>query len=226
MQYFLITKRTMMDEKSVKASAQSARGKLPPRERTHFKRLLVANPNYFGNLAGSPFKPVKIIAGNTTFEEVNCLGYNPSLDLLEATVQVKLPNGFDGDLCSPGSNEYVRFYVDYGSGWVDAGLVSFNTHDLPNQLDCAAEPDKPLSYVLTQPLDPQRNFCFFPELPKVRAILSWNVQPHRPAYPNPAAPVVLGGCDPTTIRSGVKKTTGPVYRPSNNACSYSRPGTS
>jgi hypothetical protein len=148
-----------------------------PRERLEFKQFLAINPNYFGNLEKSHFKPVKKIIGNTTYEEVTCVGYNPALNLLEATVHIKRPGGYGGTLCTPGSTEYVRFFVDYGSGWVDAGLASFNAHDIPNSLDCAKQPDKPLSYVVTLPLDPPRNFCGHPLLPRVRAILSWQVVP-------------------------------------------------
>lgn len=184
-----------MEAKIEKAGARKERPHALPRERTHYKSLLVANPNYFGNLPESSFPPVKKMAGNTTYEELECLGYNPALDLLEATVHIKLPSGFSGDLCSPGSTEYVRFYVDYGTGngWQDVGLASFNSHDLPNMLDCTNQPDKPLSYVLTCPLNPEeRNFCIFPQLPKVRGILSWDLQPPagQPNWPPPWGNVI------------------------------------
>ena len=35
------------------------------KERATFKALVIKNPNYFGNLAESPFQPVLPIAGNT-----------------------------------------------------------------------------------------------------------------------------------------------------------------
>ena len=97
----------------------------PPKERLEFKRLIAGNPNYFGNLEKSPFKPVKKFVGNTAYEEVTCVGFNPALSLLEATVQVKRPAGYNGTLCLPGSTEYVRFFIDYGTGWIDAGMASF-----------------------------------------------------------------------------------------------------
>lgn len=149
------------------------------KERVDFKKLLAINPNYFGNLEDSPFKPVKKIIGNTTYEEVTCVGFNPALNLLEATVQIKLPGGYNGTLCTPGSTEYVRFYIDYGdgAGWVDVGLASFNAHDIQNMVDCAKKPDKPLSYVVTLSLDPQRKNCKHPILPKVRSLLSWQTMP-------------------------------------------------
>jgi hypothetical protein len=150
---------------------------VPPKERLEFRKLLVANPNYFGNLEKSPFKPIKKMVGNTTYEEITCVGFNPALNLLEATVRIKRPGGYNGTLCTPGSTEYVRFFLDYGAGWIDAGLASFNAHDIPNTPDCAKQPDKPLSYVVTLALDPKRQNCRQPVLPKVRAVLSWQLAP-------------------------------------------------
>lgn len=157
--------------------SKSRAGAQVSKERISFRQLLAANPNYFGNLAESTFKPVKKIASNTSHEELACVGYNPELKLLEATVQIKLPVGFKGDLCSAGSFEHVRFYLDYGAGWVDMGVAAFNAHDLPNTTDCAKRPDKPLAYVVTLPIEPKRQNCGDPLLPTVRAILSWDVVP-------------------------------------------------
>lgn len=147
------------------------------KERAEFKHLLIKNPNYFGNLPKSPFKAVKKIVGNTKYEELTCVGFNPNLDMLAATVQVKLPYGYKGGLCGPGSNEYVRFFIDYGDGWKNAGLVAFNVHDIPDAQDCAGKSNKPLSYVVTLPIEPKRDYCGNPVLPDVRAILSWEEEP-------------------------------------------------
>jgi hypothetical protein len=146
-------------------------------ERAEFKHLLMKNPNYFGNLPESPFKMVKKIVGNTKYEELTCVGFNPNLDMLAATVQVKLQYGYKGGLCGSGSTEYVRFYVDYGGGWENAGLAAFNVHDIPDANDCADKPTKPLSYVVTLPIEPKRDYCGDPILPNVRAILSWESVP-------------------------------------------------
>jgi hypothetical protein len=166
-----------MAERNAKGRATMERIHVPPKERVEFRKLLATNPNYFGNLEKSPFKPVKKIVGNTTYEELTCVGFNPALNLLEATIHIKRPNGYNGTLCTPGSTEYVRFFVNYGAGWIDVGLASLNAHDIPNTLDCAKQPDKPLSYVVTCPLDPERNNCKHPVLPIVRAILSWQLVP-------------------------------------------------
>ena len=169
--------RSAPDDDSRKRAAPVSREGDPPKERAQFKRLLASNPNYFGNLGPGPIPPVTVINSNTSYEEATCVGFNPALDLLEATIQVKRPSGYNGTLCAPGSTEYVRFFVDYGAGWTDAGLAAFNAHDIPNIVDCAKQPDKPLSYVVTLRLDPQRKNCRFPTLPNVRAILSWQQMP-------------------------------------------------
>lgn len=166
------------------------------KERQEFKALILSNPNYFGNLIDSPYEAVTQITGNPTYEELTCIGFNPDTNLLEATIAIKLPFGYGGDLCSPGSNEYVRFFIDYGGGFEDLGIVAVNVHDIPNQLDCAEKPDKPLSYVVSLKIDPKKNKCDRPVLPKVRAVLSWNAVPST----NPFEPPVWGDVEECYIQ--------------------------
>lgn len=158
------------------------------KERSEFRQLLLKNPNHFGTLSRSAFKATKKMAENTKYEELTCIGFNPAQDLLEATVQIKLPYGYGGNLCSAGTTEYVRFFVDYGAGWEDLGVAGFAIHDLPNAVDCANKPNKPLTYVVTMPVEPKRNFCGTPVTPKVRGVLSWNLVPST----NPLEPPVWG----------------------------------
>lgn len=150
---------------------------VPEKGRRNFSELLTVNPNYFGNLPDSHFEVVELIQSNDSYEAISCIGYSPSLKHLEATVQQKRPYGYGGNLCSDGSMEYVRFYIDYGSGWQDLGSVAFNAHDIPEGNDCAKADDHPLSFSLTIPIEPPLKFCAFTLLPKVRAILSWQVEP-------------------------------------------------
>jgi hypothetical protein len=146
-------------------------------ERTQFKSLIALNPNYFGNLVASPFKPVKKIVGNTFYEQLTCVGYSDKLGRLEAHVLIKQPFGYKGNLCQTGGTEYVRFFVNYGSGWDDAGVVSFQAHNIPNSLDCADKADKPLAYVASLQFTPKRDRCGNPVMPNVRAILSYEALP-------------------------------------------------
>jgi hypothetical protein len=148
-----------------------------PLERSSYPKLIASNPNYFGNFGASHLKPVKVIQNDTTYEQVTCLGFNPNTTLLEAVVQIKQPTGYDGDSCTNGSYEYIRFYVDYGSGFEDLGYVAINVHDVPNAVDCAKAAEKPLSFAASVTFQPKSNWCGIPVLPKVRAILSWQTIP-------------------------------------------------
>jgi len=150
-------------------------------ERTRFKSFLATNLNYFDNLTGAGTKPVTKIVNDTTYEQLTCVGFNPDTDFLEATIAVKRPTGYNGDLCGAGSTEFVRFFIDYGTGWEDAGLTGVTVHDIPTNKDCAEQLDKPLIYAANLRLDPKRNCCSTPLLPKVHAILSWQWAP--PAGP-------------------------------------------
>jgi hypothetical protein len=148
-----------------------------PKERADFHKLIAGNPNYFGHLKDSVFKPVLQSLNNTTYEEVSCIGFNPNTNILEAVIQIKQPLGYSGDPCQAGSFEYVRFFLNYGSGWEDVGLAAVHVHDIPNQDDCAKNPEKPLSYAASVQIQPKRNFCGTPVIPQARAILSWQMIP-------------------------------------------------
>ncbi|MEJ7630326.1 MAG: hypothetical protein WKF54_12115 [Nocardioidaceae bacterium] len=160
----------------------SGEGLHVPVERFQMKQLLAINPNYFGTLTESQLSPVVKLAGNTTYEELTCVGYNPATTVLEATVAVKQNGGYSGTLCGPGSYEYVRFYLDYGAGWEDAGVASINVHDIADGTDCAGQPWFPLSYAASLQLSPHTSPCSWPRLPKVRAILSWQTIPNDPDF--------------------------------------------
>jgi hypothetical protein len=150
----------------------------PEPTRAKFRQLLAANPNYFGTAPEAASFPVVVEQSfNTAYEELTCVSYNQKLDRLEATFVVKLPYGYAGDLCSNGSYEHVRFYIDYGAGWQDAGPASVNVHDIPVGKDCHQDPTHPLAYVCGVDHDPKRDWCGNPILPRVRAILSWNLMP-------------------------------------------------
>jgi hypothetical protein len=144
--------------------------------RSNFRQLIIQNPNYFGNIEKSPFKAVAKQAGNTEYEELGCIGFQPQQNFLNAVVFIKLPYGFDGNICTSGSQEYVRFYVSYDGGkiWTDVGITSFAANDIPGP---AGKPFERLEYAVTIPFDPRRKLCFFDNFAIVRGILSWNVPP-------------------------------------------------
>ena len=146
-----------------------------PKERTQFRALIVGNPNYFGNLKASAFAPVLSVAGNTTYEEIKCVGFHPQANRLDAVVFVKQSFGYGGDICSSGTQEYVRFYIslDNGATWIDQGYTSFAANDLP----AGSTGGKRLEYAVSIPSTPPRKFCTVPNVILARAILSWQSVP-------------------------------------------------
>ena len=114
--------------------------------------------------------------GNTNWEQLGCVGYNPALRQLMGVVHIKQTTGYQGNLCSGGSTEYVRFFVDWGSGLTDVGLTSFAVHDIP---DANPDPPHPIEYMVRLTVDDEahRRFCITPVLPRVRAVLAWNTIP-------------------------------------------------
>lgn len=149
--------------------------------RESFKQLILANPNYFGNLLESPFTPIKSMCCNTHYEELVCLGYHPQRQQLEAVVHVYQPTGYGTDICGAGTPEFVRFYLSYDNGvtWLDQGMSSFQAHNIPE----GTEDEKHLEYAASLPVDPSAKICWLDPLIEVRAILSWN-DPPPPNQPN------------------------------------------
>ena len=147
-------------------------------ERANFRALLVSNPNYFGTIEKSELPLVKKIAFSTKYEEVKCVGYNPQFEQLEAVVHVKQNAGYGGGLCTAGSREYVRFFLSWDNGvtWQDQGVTGLSVWDMPGE--------RALEFAVTLQIHPNHKFCFSSNLPKVRAILSWNSMPP-PGNPNP-----------------------------------------
>ena len=154
--------------------ARRGRPVRPPEQdedRIGFRSRILENPNYFGNLDLSPYKPVKLIQGNTTWEELVCVGLYPTISRLEAVIHIKQASGYGGDVCSDGSFEYVRFFVDINDNgvWHDVGLSWAHVYNIPGQ--------KPLCYAVLRHFDDVRKLCSVENIVRVRAILSYNVPP-------------------------------------------------
>lgn len=130
------------------------------------------------------FSDVKMdLMGNTFWEQLICVGFNPGLSQLEAIVSIKRSTGYSGDLCSNGSTEYVAFFIDWGdgAGFQSVGLTSFKVADISN---APPGPQHPLKYMVYHPLDDANHMkcCNMEVLPKVMAILAWNQIPSGPGY--------------------------------------------
>jgi hypothetical protein len=167
-----------MEKKKIKKVAAKIE-----KERIEFKKLFIQNPNYFGTLSELKIKPVKLIKTNTKYEELGCIGFHTERNLIEAVLDVKLSSGYKGDLCSQGSFEYVRFFVDWdGDGFFndpqdDVGITCVNVHDITEDSKVCLDKTKPISYAVNIKIDTKKRPCTLPHLLKVRAILSWEVPP-------------------------------------------------
>lgn len=121
--------------------------------------------------------------GNTDYEQLGCIGLDEgtgSPDALVGTLVIKLPTGYLGNPCTSGSNEYVAFWIDWGSGWQYVGTPFVTVYDI------ASIPKGGLNYAVYLPVDlnAHRKPCAEgPVTAKVRAILSWDTPPP-PSDPN------------------------------------------
>jgi hypothetical protein len=133
-------------------------------------------------LGGIKLNTAKLVAdllktnGDTRFEQLTCIGFDPNNDALVGVVNVKLNSGYSGGLCTAGSREYVAFWVDWndGAGWQHAGTTSFTSHDI------TAIPAEGLKYAVFEVINvaQRRRPCTDgPVQAKVRAILSWQTMP-------------------------------------------------
>lgn len=127
----------------------------------------------------------------TYWEQITCAGFDPRTSRLEAVVQVKQETGYNGNLCSNGSQEFVRFFVDFkdGAGFRDMGYTNFKVADISN---APRGPQHPLSYLAYLYID-DREFrrrlnCDKALIPTMRAVLSWNTVPST----DPNAPPFYG----------------------------------
>ncbi|MDY6971959.1 MAG: hypothetical protein SV775_06490 [Thermodesulfobacteriota bacterium] len=153
-------------------------------ERLQFKQLIAVNPNYFGNTSDeettAQCPAVCPMSNKTKYEQLVCVGLYPEDNLLEAVIEVKLPYGYNGSLCTAGSKEYVAFYIDYdeGDGFVSVGAVAeVNVHDL------SFVNGGHVHYAVRKAFIPKEYLeCDNPQVVKVRAILSWEKPPTGSGY--------------------------------------------
>ena len=142
----------------------------PPLAATLFKDPDLAVITDLGSWIGDLVKT----KGNTTFEELECAGYNPETRTLSAVIQVKKNNGYSGDLCDPGSTEYVGFWVFYSGAWHSLGTAQVQVHDL------AEATDKAVRYAVYRGANLPEHVCEEIQGLPLRAILSWENPPLTP----------------------------------------------
>jgi hypothetical protein len=148
-----------------------------PDLRKSFGALQISGHPLAKNIQSAFKESVIAHSGNTFYEQVQSVSYNPDFQMLEAIFATKQNNGYNGNLCTSGSFAFVRFYLDYGNGWVDQGYTGVNEHDIPTGKDCTKKAEKPLSYSASLKITPDTNYCNVHVLPRARAILEWNKIP-------------------------------------------------
>jgi hypothetical protein len=151
--------------------------------RSGFSALHASNHPSTEKIVAKLTESVIAHSGNTFFEAIQSVSYNPEVHLLEAVIAAKKDFGYNGSLCTEGSYAFVRFYLDYGRGWEDQGYSAVNEHDIPTGLDCKKHNEKPISYAVSLKIAPKTDKCSVNVLPKVRAVLEWNKIPP-PNTPN------------------------------------------
>ena len=149
----------------------------PEAARKSLRALLVANPDHFGKLSASSFKAILKIENDTTYESLAGLGYSPRSERLRTIIRINQQTGYSTGNSDRGSTEYVRFYLSYdgGTGWLDQGMRAFSVFDSPDP--------NPHDHGVTLRIRPKEKLFSEYTLPRVRAILSWNLMPP-PRNPN------------------------------------------
>ncbi|HEX6901829.1 MAG TPA: hypothetical protein VF789_19065 [Thermoanaerobaculia bacterium] len=115
--------------------------------------------------------------GDRTYEELDCVGYNPETRMLSGVISVKRTSGYSGDLCEPGSTEYVGFWAFYDGAWHSLGSAQVNVHDL----DAVSE-ERPVRYAVFRGANLPERLCGDITGLRLRAILSWQTPPTGPDF--------------------------------------------
>jgi hypothetical protein len=115
--------------------------------------------------------------GDTTYEQLDCVGYNPETRMLSGVVTVKKNSGYSGDLCDPGSTEFVGFWLFYDGSWHSLGTAQVQVHDL-----AAVSPGNPVRYAVFRGVNVPERLCGDIKGMPLRAILSWQTPPTGPDF--------------------------------------------
>lgn len=126
---------------------------------------------------------VTAISGNTYYEHIQSISYNPQLQLLQAIVSAKRDPGYNESLC-PGPYAFVRFYLNYGNGWQDQGYSAVNEQGISTAIGWAGIPENRVTFSASLRIFPKIDPCGVHVRPQVRAVLEWNKIPpaNEPEY--------------------------------------------
>ncbi len=123
---------------------------------------------------------------DTTFEQLKCVGLDARAGQLTAILSIKRGRGYAGGTSTTGSQEFVAFWVDWGSGFQYEGTASVAVHDFGEL------PAEGVDLLVSLPVDLSQHAraqVSAATTIKVRAVLSWDTPP---SITHPYAQVVWG----------------------------------
>jgi hypothetical protein len=71
-------------------------------------------------------------SADVSYEQIESVGFDYNLEQFIASIRIKRPAGYSGDLCTAGSLEYVSFWADWNNdcNWHYVGATTVNVHDI------------------------------------------------------------------------------------------------
>lgn len=90
------------------------------------------------DLATTPARPAPVVSpsetitypGSIYYEAIRSCGYQPQREEANCTVEIRQRAGYGGVIGGgPGSNEFLLFCVDYGTGFVPVNTNGVHVHD-------------------------------------------------------------------------------------------------
>ena len=132
---------------------------------------------YAGPELGKILEYLDLTIGDTTYEELTCVGYNPHTRMLGGVIAIKLPYGYGGDLCKPGTTEHVAFWLYFDGGWHSLGNTQVQVHDL-----ASVSGGNTVYYAVFRGVNVPEYLCADVTGLKLRAILSWEYPPTDPDF--------------------------------------------
>lgn len=161
-------------------------------QRYEFAELALTRSRFLEHLFDGQIVPADLsrsarnFASVTHWEELKCAVFNPKARRVMAVVGIHRPDGYSGLLRRHGSNEYVRFFIDWGrgEGYQAVNLSHFKVCDAPLGSDPGRYPTYKL---LSARFDEDRYWESVLDgiQPKVRAVLSWHQVPPKSASYTP-----------------------------------------
>lgn len=146
------------------------------RERLALLRLFSAHPHCLGLTASSAGRSAGASIGPAAYESIEQIGYDAARSVLEATVRLARPLPELGDPCGRDALEYVRFFVDQGQGWENAGLAVFDPLELLGTLSPEMRAAATLRHQVTLGFAPSVLGIAVTRF-RVRAVVAWGARP-------------------------------------------------